>query len=283
MLRKPPIRTVPGSNVPSGLATPAPAPVSLRPPAPPAPQESKARTIILAVTLGVLVIVLVAFIFYRRTEDAAPASTATAVETGEEVTVPTAELVARIQNHIVTKTNEQPTVAVVENPDTLQTTYPDLFAYAKVGDHLVVWSDKAVLYSASLDKLLAVVPIRPTTAAAVVSTPATSTTAVATTSTTASVTEEGTPTVEVRNGTRTTGLAQRVSDMLKQADFSMTAVSTARPAEKTFIVVKTQGAFPVATQKLQQLVGGEIVAELPVGEAPMKGDVLVILGPDYQQ
>lgn len=183
-------------------------------------------------------------------------------------------LVQRVARHIAVNTEENPSIATVEDPDALRVQNAQFYALASKGDRLLVWSDKAVLYSMSQDKILAVLMIQK--APEVPTTPTTSTAAV----------PEAAPTVEVRNGSGTAGLGRTLSTELKTAGMTTlaardTTVKTVYPA--TLIYVAPGKEFPTWIPKIQETLGaGQIVTELP-NETDLKGDVVVIVGSDARR
>jgi len=181
-------------------------------------------------------------------------------------------LINKVSKLIVIKTDEKPTVATIQDADILRTQNPDFYKNAQNGDRLLIWSDKAVLYSSATDKLLAVLPIRIPTA-----NPAPTTTA---TNPTTQPVENAV--IEVRNGTQTSGLGKSVSDRLKAAGFSTgTYSSSVATYPSTVIVVAAGKSFPNTVARIKQLIGGT-VGVLPAKELSLKNDILVIVGKDYK-
>jgi len=179
-------------------------------------------------------------------------------------------LINKVAAHITIKTDEKPTVATIQDAAILRAQNPDFYKDAQVGDRLLIWSDKAVLYSSSKDVLLAVLPIRLPTNPVVNAAQA------------ATVPAEH-AVIEVRNGTKTTGLGKTVADRLKAAGLNAAIVSTAvGNYNNTTILVTAGKSFPQTIQRLQQLTGGKL-AILPAKEGALKGDILVIIGADYKK
>ncbi len=182
-------------------------------------------------------------------------------------------LIAKVGKHIVVNANEQPNVATVQDPVLLRTQNPIFYQDAQVGDRLLVWSDKAVLYSPSRDIILAVVPLRATAAA-------TSTPPLASSGVPASSTEKAT--IEVRNGSGRAGLGKTLADKLTASGFTVLPPGNASARIASTIIVKAAGKdLPETIQKLRDVLNAQVV-ELPTGETALKGDVLVIIGTDYQ-
>lgn len=185
-------------------------------------------------------------------------------------------LVQRVARHIAVNSAENPSIATVEDPDALRVQNAQFYALASKGDRLLVWSDKAVLYSMEQDKILAVLMIQKA--------PEAPTTPKATTTTAA--TPEAAPTVEVRNGSGTAGLGRTLSTAIKTAGMTTltardTTVKTVYPS--TLIYVAPGKEFPTWIPKIQETLGaGQVVTELP-NETDLKGDVVVVVGADARQ
>ncbi|MDD2786154.1 MAG: LytR C-terminal domain-containing protein [Patescibacteria group bacterium] len=207
-------------------------------------------------------------------------------------TTDVASLIARVSSLIVTKDGEEPTVATVQNADMLRQGKQEISEFYKDvqnGDRLLVWSDKAILYSTKLDKLLAVLPspslllsgnststpsvVEPASATSTPSTPAVST---------ADVKTENAA-VEVRNGTNVAGLARTMSNLLKTKDIRVTLVGDAKNRNyATTVIYKlsdkdlpaTLAALSAATKtEVKQPAAGEI--------SGFNGDFVVIVGQDF--
>ena len=113
---------------------------------------------------GVLIVVGGAMVFMGTTTPASQKPMPKVVAlTADDIST----LIAKVARHIVIRTDEKPTVATIQDAQILRTQNPDFYKDAKNGDRLLIWSDKAVLYSTSQDKILSVLPIRiPAVAAA---------------------------------------------------------------------------------------------------------------------
>lgn len=191
-----------------------------------------------------------------------------------------ATLIERVGGHIMIAQNEMPTIATVQDPDALREKDPDFYRYAQAGDRLLVWSDKAVLYSERKDRLLAVFPVASRSGSA-------STSIFEDNLSTGTSTEEillKSAKIEIRNGTRITGLARNLSTKLKALGYNV--LSTRDAVRKNYtntlvVTVKDEKFNPIAA-KIVEFVGGQVVS-LPVVETGVRGDVLVILGTDYSQ
>ncbi|MFA6429873.1 MAG: LytR C-terminal domain-containing protein [Patescibacteria group bacterium] len=179
-------------------------------------------------------------------------------------------MMAFVRGRVSVNANEMPVVQTIQDVEALRPQNLDFYKEAQPGDRLLIWSDKTVLVSSSCMKILAVLPVR---LAGV---------AVSSTGAVAPLTESAK--VEVRNGTRTVGLARKVSDRIKADGMTVGTIATARSTRypNTLIVTAEGKAFPETVAKLQGLIGGSATTTMPVVEGALKGDVLVIIGADYK-
>lgn len=186
-------------------------------------------------------------------------------------------LVQKVAAHIQVKDGEQPTVATIQDVEILRAQNPDFYKDAQNGDRLLIWSDKAVLYSSSQDKLLAVLPIRiPETPAA------TGTTSQNPTPTAPKAPVAENATIDVRNATQVSGLAKTVADRLTASGLKVGQVASTKASADTLIVVQPGKSYPETVKKLAELTGGR-VATLPAGEASFSSDIVVLVGANYKK
>jgi hypothetical protein len=229
--------------------------------------------LVIAIVLGTAIVLGVSSLLHRPAEQHAQEQQAPSVAGSSDADI--AQLIAAVGKHIVINTSEQPTVATVLDADTLRTQVPAFYRDAQNGDRVLVWSDKAVLYSPSRDILLAVLPV---------SMSSVSSTAIVNPvagSTSASSTAER-ATIEVRNGTPTAGLGRSLADKLKAAGFTVLSPTQAKANNypTTIIIKANKKPFPQTLSALQAATNAQVVDE-PSIEGQIKGDFLVIVGSDY--
>jgi LytR cell envelope-related transcriptional attenuator len=189
-------------------------------------------------------------------------------------------VVARISKFMVVPEGERPSVVVLKGTAELaqqQAFYKD----AKDGDILIVYSSRAIIYDAKANKLVGVSPIAQNTATPVptVVTTASGSAQLTPTPSAAPVAPENV-TIEVRNGTTTSGLAGKTASDLKKNTWvtSTTAADAKGTYKATVIVDLTGGKKPGAIAALEKLFGVTAVTALPTGEAKSTSDILVIVG-----
>ncbi len=236
----------------------------------PSPPKGATRLSTLSVALLVLILVTAAILWAVSTLQKPSSSSATG-ESAASKDVQT--LISDVSRHIVVKQDEQPTVATVQDADLLRKQNPEFYKDAQNGDRLLIWSDKAVLYSSSRDLILSVLPINlPVNAA-------TSTN----TTTTSQTSQQENATIEVRNGSGVAGQAGLLVTKLKGEGMTVLTPTDARVKTrypKTLVVNASGKELPATLKALQSATGGQ-VSSAPAGEEPIKGDVLVIIGTDY--
>ncbi len=194
-------------------------------------------------------------------------------------------LINKVSSIVAVNADEIPSIATIEDISLVRAQNPILYRGAQNGDRLLVWADKAVVYSTSEQKVLSVMPLikdqgdiqyveRLISALNSNQTSVTSTAPMATS--TAAITS---PTIEVRNGTPTAGRARTTSDELKAAGFNTTAPADALKKDyaKTVIFVANTNVDQAVIDRLKKSTNGDIVTSL-TGEAAAKTDIVVIIG-----
>ena len=172
------------------------------------------------------------------------------------------QLLAAVGQLIVLPTDEQPTIATVQDLSKLQG--QPFFANAEIGDKVLIYSTakKAILYRPSTNQIIELAPLNTDSG-----------------SSTASSTSQ-TLSVEIRNGTGKSGQAGEFKTMLAgQVGFSVVKVGNAKTTyPKTEIFIANPNASLTLVSNLQQLSNGDIITTLPAGEGKTSADVLLILG-----
>lgn len=187
-----------------------------------------------------------------------------------------ANVINRVRELVAVTADELPTVATIQDITVLRPQNPTLYRDAQNGDKLLVWSDKVVVYSSNMDRVLVAMPINlgPDTSQAA---PNANTQVAAATAATAAA--EAEVTIEVRNGTETAGAARVLSDKLKAEGFSTLAPADAKNKTYTSTVIynATGKSVPKTLEKLVASTGGRVVTAVE-GEASTKADLLIIVG-----
>lgn len=180
------------------------------------------------------------------------------------------QLIQKVSHHIVVDTKENPTVATVEDAAALRAQSALFYRDAAPGDKLLLWNDRAVLYSPSRDKVLAAMVLEgvgqtPTQPSAPVS--ATSPAVV-----------PKTVTFELRNGSGVVGATKTLKDSLTLAGYTVEGAHGASDVYTGIIIVPMTAAGNAVDQTaLSTLVHGNY-EPLPPKESTSQADVLVIIG-----
>lgn len=88
-------------------------------------------------------------------------------------------------------------------------------------------------------------------------------------------------TVEVRNGTATTGLAKKIGDQLTAQGYKVLAVGNAKSKNETKTIVYSPKVTQAdSAQNIASLLTASSKADLPANEDSTKADILIILGSD---
>lgn len=196
-------------------------------------------------------------------------------------------LVERVSQLIKINAGEQPTVATVQDADLLRQSNPSFYQDAQNGDRLLVWSDKAVLYSTQNDKLLAVMPIVASQQNTINGQPATPTDTDATSTTSTSATQatsvEGEQAkIQVLNGTTVAGMAKKMSTKLQDMKLTVVNVGDAKlkTYDKTVIIKRATEPMTATLKALADGLNAQVV-DARNEETGLTGDVVVIVGADF--
>jgi uncharacterized membrane protein (DUF2068 family) len=171
-------------------------------------------------------------------------------------------LVERISRHLPVNVKETPLVAIVTDVNVAKEQSPVFYKKAQNGDRLIVWSDKAVLYSPERDEIESVLVFQtapPPSAAALASEHAT---------------------VEIRNGSGVTGITAQLADTLRSQGLNVSKVTTTRVKQVYPITLVTNAGTRVLPASAQILAeyGSAVASSTVPGEAPVSADFLIILG-----
>jgi hypothetical protein len=113
----------------------------------------------LHITVLVILVVLSSLFFYHRGQQSTSSSNA---QSGNLQT--TADVVQRVSRHILLPSGEQPTVATVTDASKVRNQV--FFAEAATGDKVLIYAQtkKAYLYRPSIDRVIEVAPLAPSSA-----------------------------------------------------------------------------------------------------------------------
>lgn len=197
--------------------------------------------------------------FYEAKKEAdffkTPSSDQVVQVTDEEVQA----LLDEIGTLIILPSGEEPMVATIEKADELKAS-ESFYENAIDGDKLLVYSDRAILYSPSRKVIANVGPIYYEDQ-----------------STDASIAQENPITVDIRNGSEEAGKASAEADIIGgSAGYEIVNIGNAISTDYEGVtIINISG---VNTIGLEDYFGVETSSQLPEGEAATDADVVVILG-----
>lgn len=252
--------------------------------APPAVQEASRAARALPFLFAVLILVLIGAYAYKTKKNGVTVGNQNAqVAQGDAREMQA--LIKKVSEVVVVNADEIPSIATIEDIALVRAQNPILYRGAENGDRLLVWVDKAVVFSTSQQKVLSVMPLIKDQGdiqyverliSALNGNQGTTSAPTSTTSTVSAVTN---PTIEVRNGTPTAGRARTTSDELKTAGFNTVTPNDAvkKDYTKTVIFVANSAVDQAVIDRLKQATNADIVTSLP-GEAAARTDIVVIIG-----
>ncbi len=111
-------------------------------------------------TIGLLILSVLAIgsavYFYKQYQDVKNnPKDAIAAKNSQE----TQDVIGALKKIILIDTNEAPTVARVENPDTLKQNNATFYKNVAKGDYLVIFKDRAIIFRASENQIINIAPI----------------------------------------------------------------------------------------------------------------------------
>jgi hypothetical protein len=192
----------------------------------------------------------------------------------------------KVKRHLYVPDGDQPRyTGTISDISLLRSKNPDFYANAEEGDKVLIWNDRAVIYSAKKDLIIAVATAKPLLAddrqpqAGSSSTAsASSTTAPAALQPTDLATQLASTTVEIRNGSRVNGAAEQLRIQLSQQAVNVIRIGNALPRQGTLVIDQTSGTAPGVVNLLLQATNGTVSDALPPDELPTTAGILVIIG-----
>lgn len=180
------------------------------------------------------------------------------------------DVAARVAELIIVNPDEKPYVAAITDIAAVRQANPVFYRDAEAGDRVLIWSDKAIIYSPTKDKLVAVMTAQVSGAP------------IAPESTTSTMAAEDV-TIEIRNGSGIVGAARRLQTTFKDAGLTVSKIGDARTRqERTLVIDLSDGKAPVTVRTALELTGG-VAGSVPDGEPGSSAGVLVLLGMESTQ
>lgn len=189
-------------------------------------------------------------------------------------------ILEKVKKHLLVTEEDAPYVATITNIGLMREKNPDFYKYASDGDKVVVWKDRAVIYSEEKDRIIVVATAQPLLVAG----KSTDSELEAASSTIASATESieqqiaGTS-IEIRNGSRVNGAARALKQSLDASGLKTEKVGDAGSVyEGTRIVDLTDGKVPAVLDLILQSTSGTVITVLPESEKSTTAQVLILIG-----
>src|SRR3989344_4234027 len=170
------------------------------------------------------------------------------------VSTPPEGLVERISRMVVTSQEEPQLFTITDLPE-FMIEHPQALDL-ELGDKVVMWSDKTVIYSPHREKIVTIYPTLPPVPPS----------------------PEIDATVEIRNGSGIPGAAGRLKKTIQDAGLSVKLVGDAAGRYTGTVVVDlSNGTMPAALAEAVKQSGG-VIGELPSDEPTSEASILVIIG-----
>jgi len=177
----------------------------------------------------------------------------------------------RVRAHIAVPSGENPAMWTVSSADLVRQQNPVLFQDAEVGDYVLAWNDRIVVYSASKDRVIGML---------MTSAPVEAPSGEADTASMAEAEERREPaTIEIRNASGIAGAARRLKESVVKQGLTVTSVSDAAIRRTgTLIVDQTGGQAESEIAIVLGAASGTVVTAMPEGEPASEAGVLVLIG-----
>ncbi len=183
----------------------------------------------------------------------------------------------KLDEKIILPNNQSPQIARIETEQALaEVRAQPFFQNTMIGDSLVVYPDRVIVYRPSTEKIVTMGIISPEKSAEIFNT-VPSVPSETTTPTSAAV--QVPITVEIRNGTAVKGLAKKVSDMITVIS-GVTVPTTGNASTKTYTKTTIVNTSNKSISQVEKILGTTAVTTLPAGEKSSTADVLIIVGAD---
>lgn len=187
-----------------------------------------------------------------------------------------AELLAKVGGHIILPEEEEPMIATIQDVESLKVEQP-FFEKAQNGDQLIIYSDKAIVYSEERDVLVNVGPVYMQNQAGEASDKQS-----AKPVPTKKPVQEQKPqvqqiTLDIRNGSKTVGVGGELGKRLADKDeYGVINISNAANTDYTGIILVNLKGKDLGS--LEKELGVKGVSAMPGGEAESRADAVIIIG-----
>lgn len=111
----------------------------------------------ITILVGLLVLSLGAAVYFWQDARGAKSSTPEAIAAKSEEE--SKQIISQLSKTLLVKSDAEPTVARIEDPDTLKQANPDFYADAVEGDYLILYPQRAIIFRSSENKIVNIAPI----------------------------------------------------------------------------------------------------------------------------
>lgn len=188
-------------------------------------------------------------------------------------------LLDKVKKHLVVSETDIPYIATITNIDLVKDKNPEFYADATDGDKVIVWKDRAVIYSESKDRIVSVATAKPLLISGSENT-GTSASSSTSTSTLSDVEQQmASTTIEIRNGSRKNGAAKVLKQQLETLGLNVSKVGdTGKVYEGTQIIDLSSGKSTEVLDLVAKSTSGTVATVLPEGERASTAQVLILIG-----
>ncbi len=198
------------------------------------------------------------------------------VPSGQATVQASGSLTERVGKHILITEKEAPRVYTINNIDLVRQKNPDFYKDAQQGDKVLIWKDRAIIYSEQLDRIVAVATATPLVR---LSEEDPSERGDEMSSALAIEQLRASTTIEIRNGSRKNGEAGRLKQTLTEAGFVVTKIGDAGAVYAgTQIIDLTGGSAMPIVEALLEPTEGSVTSTVPVTERPSEANILILIG-----
>ena len=184
-------------------------------------------------------------------------------------------IVDRVKRHVLIKNDEAPYIAKISNIELVRERNPEFYADASNGDSVLIWSDKAIIYSEEKDRIIAVATassLKPPEEPEVIEPTAEE-------QAEALAEQLSSTIIEIRNGSRVAGAASRLKASLTGQGMQVSKIGDAGNLyDGTRIIDLTDGMASAVLTLVGNATSGTIETVLPEGEPETEANILVIIG-----
>ncbi|PIT88656.1 MAG: hypothetical protein COU29_02705 [Candidatus Magasanikbacteria bacterium CG10_big_fil_rev_8_21_14_0_10_36_32] len=220
--------------------------------------SNAAARLLIVLLLGVAIVFVWSWLNYKYAEKELEIQQANLSPQAQVIQKETGNLLERLGRHMFLPVDEKPVVASIVDAKVLAQSNA-FYKNAQNGDKIIVYvnSQLAIIYNPIADKIVNVGPL---------------------------IDEEVIQevlVVEIRNGTKISGLAEKLSGQLKiDSSFDVLSISYAekRNYQKNILIDLSGGSKKDLIKKLESILGVSAVTTTPVGEKNSKAEAVIILG-----